>query len=119
MLTDAEEQLATVQDLLVDEEDGAGGLAEEISTLLDEIGELREELSEVGGGANQMNGIQSASGSPTADQLYQIERSYRDLPAVLDRTNGLITTRMSAVLAQVYQAGVRPEAAEALQMPRR
>ena len=100
-------------------ENGTEALAEEVTALLDELDDVGDELGDADGGAGQMNAIQSVSGPPTADQLYQIDRSWRELPSVIDRVNGLTTTRTSAVLEQVYQASVRPEVAQPIQMPRR
>ena len=118
-ISEAEDQLEAVQELLGEGENGAGMLAEEVTALLLEFDEVGDELGDATGGANQMNGIQSVSGPPTADQLYQIERSWQELPSVIDRLNALITTATPAVLSQVYQADVLPEAAEAIRMPRR
>ena len=87
--------------------------------MIEDLDEVRDELGDANGGAFQTNVIQSASGPPTADQLYQIDRSWSQLPSIIERINGLITTRTTGVLEQVYQASVRPEAARAIQMPRR
>ncbi|MEE2898719.1 MAG: hypothetical protein VX815_09670, partial [Gemmatimonadota bacterium] len=78
-----------------------------------------DELGDASGGGGQMNSIQSVSGPATADQLYQIGRSWRELPSVIDRLNDLVGARMGAVLAQVYQASVVPEAIKPVAMPRR
>jgi hypothetical protein len=118
-ISDAEDQLEAVQDLVGEAEDGTGMLAEEVTALLAEIDEVSDELGDATGGANQWNGIQSVSGPPTEDQLYQIERSWRELPAIIERLNALITSATPAVLAQVYQAGLLPEAARAIRIPRR
>ena len=69
--------------------------------------------------AAQMSGIQSVSRPPNADELDQVDLSWRKLPSVIDRLNDRITTRTSAVRAQVCQANVHPEAAQPIRMPRR
>jgi photosystem II stability/assembly factor-like uncharacterized protein len=118
-LSAAENQLEAVEDLLGEAENGTAALGEDVTALLEELDDLRDQLGDADGGASQTNGIQSVSGPPTADQLYQIDRSWQELPSVIDRINELITTRASAILEQVYQAGVRPEGAQTIQMPRR
>jgi photosystem II stability/assembly factor-like uncharacterized protein len=117
-ISEAEDQLQTVQDLLGDTDNGAGMLAEAVSDLLAELDEVSDELGDAAEGASQLNGIQSVSGPATADQVYQIERSWQELPAVIDRLNALITGDTPAVMEQVYQADVRPETATAIRMPR-
>ena len=118
-LTAAENQLEAVEALLGEGDNGTTALAEEVTALIEDLDEVRDELGDSNGGAFQTNGIQSASGPPTADQLYQIDRSWSELPSIIERINGLITTRTTGVLEQVYQVSVRPEAARAIQMPRR
>ena len=118
-LSEAENQLEAVRDLLGEAENGTGVLEEEVAALLGEIRDMGEELVGAAGGADEMNRIQSASRPPTADQLYQIDGSWWELPSVIDRLNRLITTRTSAVLEQVFQANVRPEAAQPIRMPSR
>ena len=118
-LTEAENQLEAVEGLLGEGDNGTTALAEEVTALIEDLDEVRDELGDANRGAFQTNGIQSASGPPTADQLYQIDRSWSELPSIIERINGLITTRTTGVLEQVYQASVRPEAARGIQMPRR
>jgi photosystem II stability/assembly factor-like uncharacterized protein len=118
-LGEAQDQLRAVQGLVGDGEDGASSLGEQVQMLEDDLESVGDELGDASGGVGQMNSIQSVSGPATADQLYEIERSWRELPSVIDRLNDLVGARMGAVLAQVYQASVLPEAIKPVAMPRR
>ena len=70
-------------------------------------------------GASAWRTIESATHPPTADQFWQIDRSWEKLPAVIERLNELLTERLPALNARVYAEGLRPTAGKAVAMPRR
>ena len=113
------EQLDAVEERVDDAEEAPEGLTEEIEAFREALDEVDEELGDVSGGASVWGTIQSSSSPPTADQLWQTDRTWDDLPAVIERVNELLTTRMPALLARVYAEAVRPEVGQAVVMPSR
>ena len=110
-------QLDAVEERVAGAEEAPEGLEEEIEAFREALDEVDEELGDASGGASVWGTIQSASSLPAADQLWQTERAWNDLPAVIERVNGLLTVRMPALHARVYAPGVRPEVGEAVMMP--
>ena len=111
------EQLDAVEERVDDAEEAPEGLTEEIEAFREALDEVDEELGDVSGGASVWGTIQSSSSPPTADQLWQTDRTWEELPALIERVNGMLTTRMPAVHARVYAEAVRPELGEAVVMP--
>ena len=133
--SDARERMGEMREQLgqADERVGAAenppeALEEKIEAFREELDALQEEIGGGGGfggasgpaaGASVWRTIESATNPPTADQLWQIDRSWEELPAVIERLNELLTVRLPALQAQVYAEGVRPEVAGAVVMPAR
>ena len=63
--------------------------------------------------------IEGATNPPTADQLWQIDRSWEELPAVIERLNELIAVSLPALNEKLYAEGLRPKPGEAVAMPGR
>ena len=110
-------QLDAVEERVAGAEEAPEGLQEEIEAFREALDEADDELGDASGGASVWGAIQSAGSLPTADQLWQTERAWNDLPAVIERVNELLTVRMPALHARVYAPGVRPEMGEAVMMP--
>ena len=110
-------QLDAVEERVAGAEAAPEGLEEEIEAFREALDEVDEELGDASGGASVWGTIQSAGSLPTADQLWQTERAWNDLPAAIERVNELLTVRMPALHARVYAPGVRPEVGEAVMMP--
>jgi len=112
------EQLDAIESLL-EEAPAGSALIEEVAALRVLIEEAADELDDASAGAGMWGRIQGVSGPPSADALWQIDRSYEVLPAAIDRVNDLVSGRMSALLEQVYGASARPAVPDAVPMPRR
>ena len=84
---------------------------------------LRGERRGGGGGGARGAGvwrqIEAATHAPTADQLWQIDRSWEELPAIIERLNELVTVSLPALNAKLYAEGLRPKPGEAVVMPGR
>jgi len=119
LLGRVESRLNDVDGLLDDADAPPAGVAEEAEALSELVDALGDELGEADGGAGVFGRIQSFSGPPTADDLWEIERSWELVPPIIERVNELATARLSALLARVYVEGVRPEGLEPAPMPRR
>ena len=122
------QQLDQVEERVAAAEDAPEALAEEVEALGEALDEVQDEMggggfggggSGAAAGANVWRTIESSSSPPTADQLWQIDRSWEELPAVIERLNGLLAERLPALNAMVYAEGLRPKALEAVVMPAR
>ena len=93
--------------------------------LRDQLAEVRrmareatEALEKVQQGAGASGAIQSFTGPPTADQLWQIDRAWEAIPGVAEQINALMP-RLPVLYGFVYQPGFIPEALEPLPIPQR
>ena len=111
------EQLDAVEERVDDAEEAPEGLTEEVEAFREALDEVDEELGDVSGGASVWGTIQSSSSLPTADQLWQTDRTWEELPALIERVNGMLAERLPALHARVYAEAVRPELGEAVVMP--
>ena len=133
-MSDAQEAMGEMRDQLDQAEERVDAAENPPEALMDEIESFREDLEalqeEFGGGgfgggggpaagAFAWQAIERATGDPTADQLWQIDRSWEELPAIVKRLNELLTDRLPALNAKVYAEGLRPKAGEAVAMPTR
>ncbi|MXW18688.1 MAG: hypothetical protein F4123_01820 [Gemmatimonadetes bacterium] len=92
-------------------------LAEEIEAFREALEELEEELGDVTGGAFAWGSMQRSTTPPTADQLWQIDRSWEEVPPLIPRVNEMVTVRLPALYDRVYVEGLRPEAEEPVVAP--
>ena len=118
-LADLEEQLEGAMGLLDEVSPESEDLKTEIERLLGEVDQVDNDLGESGRGANLVGQIEGVTGAPTADQLLQIEESWDEIPALIDRLNTLITAEVPALYARLDDAGIRPNPGSAIEMPRR
>ncbi len=128
------ERMSTMSEQLGRIDERVAAAAEAPDELTKELDAFREDLEAVqddlggggfGGGSGPAAGasawqsIERASSAPTADQLWQIDRSWEELPAVIEQLNALLTGRLPALNAKVYAEGLGPKAGKAVVMPRR
>ena len=93
-------------------------LKAEIERLLGEVDQIGNDLGEGSRGANLVGQIEGVTGAPTVDQLLQIEESWDEMPAFIDRLNILITSEVPSFYARLDDAGIRPDPGPAIEMPR-
>ncbi len=118
-LGELEAQLEDALSLLGEVSPENEDLKAEIERLLGEVDQIGNDLGEGGRGANLVGQIEGVTGAPTADQLLQIEESWDEIPAFIDRLNILITAEVPALYARLDDAGIRPDPGSAIEMPRR
>ena len=92
-------------------------LAEEIEAFREALEELEEELGDITGGAFAWGAMQRSTTPPTADQLWQIDRSWEEVPPLIPRVNEMVTVRLPTLYDRVYVEGIRPEAEEPVAAP--
>ena len=114
-----DEQLAAAKKLIEGADEAPEGLADELAEIEEELEAIREELGEVRRNAGVANAIQGSSTVPTADQIWQEDHAWEIMPAVLDRLNTLVSSRVPGLNEQLYAEGVRPSAGEPVRLPRR
>lgn len=111
------EQLTDVRQLLRQAGNVPESISQEVQSLQSEVRDLRQELQSAGQGAGAAFSIEGWTGRPTADQLWQIEQSWDQLPGVIEKINEVITTKMPALYDQLNQHGIRPDPGEAVSVP--
>lgn len=111
------DRLDDVEELLADRmPEDLGGRVEALRGSLDEAEEALDDASD---GAGAWRGIEGSGAMPTADALFQIERSWELLPAVLDRINGVINGEYNAILRSVYTPTAMPQGPSPVEAPSR
>ncbi len=123
-LYDAQQAMSAINGQLAEVRELAGDEApEDIRTTLGDITRdvrlIQQRMQQVGQGAGAANAIQSFVGPPTEDQLWQIDRSWRDLPGVIESINEVIVDRMPGLVGMVYQPGVGPQPIATVDVPTR
>jgi photosystem II stability/assembly factor-like uncharacterized protein len=96
-----------------------GGLSEDAQAISEEIEEVREALERANHLGRGTSGIANWSGRPSADQLWAIETTWEEIPDVIDRVNGLLTTRLPTFEDRLTEAGVHVSLGGPITVPRR
>jgi photosystem II stability/assembly factor-like uncharacterized protein len=104
---------------VADVSEAADPNADQIAALRATLETLGDDLDEASRGAGVWRGIQSVSGPPTADALWQLERSWERLPGVIERVNALMTDDLPVLLGLAYTDAARPEVGDPVATPRR
>ena len=108
-----------IEDRIEEAAEPPEGLQEEVDALREALEEVQGDLNDAGRGASVWGSIQRATNSPTADQLWQIERSWEELPAVIERVNALLAERLPPLYGRVLAEDLQPELGEVVAVPRR
>jgi len=118
-IRDLEAQVKDAKALLDERDDAPAALVTEADSLAAHLEALREDLNPVTRALFVGRAIEGVSTRPTADQLWQMEKAWTDATVVIEALNRVIETRMPAFNAMLNEAGVRPEAGEAVAIPSR
>jgi photosystem II stability/assembly factor-like uncharacterized protein len=117
-LARADERVRAVRELLRANDAAPAALRAEADSVAAAITAARAELT--GSGTSRLQGaIEGVTALPTADQLWQIQRTWEDLPAAIARVNEIVERRLPALTSQVYRDAVRPEPIPPVRMPQR
>ena len=112
-------QLTDVARLLDESGDAPESLTERVDSLQGELRELQEQLQRTGAGAGAAFAIEATTSRPTADQLWQLEQSWEQLPGLIEQLNMMISSKMPALYDQLNEHGIRPDPGKALTVPTR
>ncbi len=110
-------QLMEVSALLREQDEAPEDLSEDVSGLLEEARELRDDINQAAAGARGAGAIESSSTRPTADQLWQLDQAWEKVPPLIERLNEIVTDEMSALYRRLDEQGIRPDPGEAVTMP--
>jgi len=108
-----------IEDRIDEAAEPPDGLREEVEALREELEEVEDDLNDAGRGAWVWGAMQRATRLPTADQLWQIDRSWERLPGVIERLNTLLAERLPPLFERVLTADLQPELDEAVTVPKR
>ena len=106
-----ERQVESVADSVPEE------LTDEIEAFREALEELEEEFGDVSGGSFTWGSMQRSTTPPTADQLWQIDRSWEEVPPLIPRVNEMVTLRLPALYERVYAEDLAPEPEEPVVAP--
>ena len=106
-LDEMADQLDEVEGVLEDRE-GVDDLKADVEAMRERLDALAEALDDASDGAGVWGRIEGFSGPPTADAMWSIDRSWEQVPGVVDDINGVIRTEMPALLRRVYVGAVVP-----------
>jgi photosystem II stability/assembly factor-like uncharacterized protein len=114
----AAEQLETVLGLLEKGGNAPADLAERVDTMRDSLDAMGREARRQGQAARRLfSAIERSTTRPTADQLWQIDRSWRRGTEMIERLNGALTTDLPALYADINRLGVGPGPAAKIPLP--
>ena len=91
----------------------------EASIIREALEEIEDDISEARRNAGVANAIQRSSTLPTEDHLWQVDHAWEVMGETVPELNALIETRVPALNSQLYAAGVRPDAGDAVELPGR
>ena len=106
-----------IEDRIDEAAEPPADLREEVDTLRAALEEAGGDLDDAGRGASVWRVIQRATNPPTADQLWTIDRSWKQLPAVIERVNFLLAERMPLLFARAFPEDLEPGLGEAVAVP--
>jgi photosystem II stability/assembly factor-like uncharacterized protein len=112
-------QVSDIQALLEASENAPDELKEEAEQLSDSIGELRQELNQASRDARVANSIDGSTTRPTADQEWQIDRAWEQVPGLVQQINEMVTTRLPALYRACDEHGIRPDPGKPIEVPKK
>ncbi len=115
------QQIADIKKLLDEHDDAPEALVEEVDSLSDEVRELGQELNRAGGGGRGRGtfAVEGSTTKPTADQIWQLEQAWENVPGLIEKLNDVIDKRMPAIYSQLDQHGIRPDPGKPIEVPKR
>ena len=112
-------QLSDIEDLLDDHADAPAEVRQQLDSLKVDLEVLRDELGDASRDARIGSRMDEATALPTADQEWQVEELWREVPDLFARLNEMIEERMPALNRMLDEHGIRPEVGETIVVPTR
>jgi chromosome segregation ATPase len=115
----AEARIAAIRETLEKAAGDTGALEAEADSAANRLRDLRSDLQEAGAGVRLSGAIEGATVRPTADQLWQIDRAWQQLPGVVNALNAFVAGPLEDLTAKVYTSAARPAPIAAVTLPAR
>jgi photosystem II stability/assembly factor-like uncharacterized protein len=112
-------RVAEIEELLEQHESARESLVEQAHQLSESIGDVRQELNQANRDARVASAIDASTTRPTADQLWQIDRGWENVPGLVEQINEIINTRLPALYRACDEHGIRPDPGKAIEVPRK
>ena len=113
------QQVTSIGQLLNESGDVPESLAADVDSLESDLRQLSEDITEASRDNRLTGAIEGSWARPTADQLWQIDRAWERIPALIERVNEIISDRLPAIHRQMNEHGIRPDPGETIAVPRR
>ncbi|NNM31943.1 MAG: hypothetical protein HKO53_02705 [Gemmatimonadetes bacterium] len=95
-------------------------LQADLEAFREEVDSLESALDRATDGAGGLLGqVQGATGDPTSDQQWLLDRGWERLPPVIEDINRALTVRLPELEAAVFTEGARPPVSDPVPLPRR
>ncbi|NNF26565.1 MAG: hypothetical protein HKN73_04985 [Gemmatimonadetes bacterium] len=95
-------------------------LQADLEAFREEVDSLESALDRATDGAGGLLGqVQGATGDPTSDQQWLLDRGWERLPPVIEDINRALTVRLPELEAAVFTEGARPPVSNPVPLPRR
>ena len=112
-------QVAAVKGLLGEHPDPPEPLAAAIDSLTEALDALNADLGTASRDTRLQGVIERSDALPTADQLWQINRAWERVSALIETLNDIITVRMPAINRRLDAEGIRPDPGREIALPAR
>lgn len=112
-------RVAEIEELLEQHESAPESLVEQAHRLSESIGDIRQEFNQANRNARVASAIDASTTRPTADQLWQIDQAWENVPGLVEQINEIIRTRLPALYRACDEHGIRPDPGQAIELPRK
>jgi hypothetical protein len=110
-------QASAMKRLLEEHGDAPEALGAAVDSLAEDLDDLNDEIGTASRDTRLQGAIERSDGPPTADQLWQINRAWERIPALIGKLNDLITVRMPAINQRLDAEGIRPDPGSEITAP--
>jgi photosystem II stability/assembly factor-like uncharacterized protein len=114
-----DERLSDIEDLLKENPETPAEVSEQLDSLKKDLEVLRDELGDRARDARVGRRIDGATAVPTADQQWQVEELWREVPGLIAQVNEMIEERLPALNRMLDELGIRPDAGKPIVVPKR
>jgi photosystem II stability/assembly factor-like uncharacterized protein len=112
-------QVSDIQALIKEHEGAPEALSEDAKLLSERLDTLSRELSQAGRNARVSNAIEGSTTRPTADQLWQIDRAWENVPGLIEQINEIVGNSLPALYRACDENGIRPDPGKPIEVPRK
>ncbi len=110
-------QVTSIQSLLGEHDDAPAELVAEVDSLRERLREIGQEINTANRSMRLSRAIDGSTTRPTTDQLWQLDRAWEKVPALIEKVNEIITTTMPDINRRLDAVGIRPKPGETIAVP--